>query len=439
LKWAIAHVFSPVQRNIYRFIMGYSIDPGKIFTTLTTPLVIIIAITVNLPLGTLIVLAEPVNSEPNPLETTTPDSLTPSLRRNLTPLQRRRLRENLDELNEEAKAELEAGNDDQAFKIWYRELRLRRFLGQLEEIEALGRVGASAWDKSRNEDVKIITKRLQNVQKEAEAETSLTPELLTAFAEAYQQVHSLDDLINIQQKILANTRQEKDVKAEEETLNILGKLYLSKFAYPQAAEVYHQLLNLAQAQSNTYTEGIYLQQLAEIYTQALQPENAVKIKEDLVKSYLTNKKITAIPPLKIAIGSDYEALSQPEKASQNYQEAFSLAWTLQQFSHAEEALTKLGNLYHNYEEDNYALQIYQKLIQVQQQSYNYYGLMNTYDRIGKIYLSQKNYPQALISFRQGLEVARSLSYQVDYFLSQIEQVKKEEKESKETPQDDKLN
>ncbi|MGH2414827.1 MAG: tetratricopeptide repeat protein, partial [Microcystaceae cyanobacterium] len=95
---------------------------------------------------------------------------------------------------------------------------------------------------------------------------------------------------------------------------------------------------------------------------------------------------------------------------------------LQEFGAAGEALTKLGDLYRTYHQDNYVLQIYQELLKVEQQSYNYYGLMNTYDRIGKIHLEQQNYAQALAAFKQALEIAKTLSYQEDYFISQIEQV-----------------
>jgi tetratricopeptide (TPR) repeat protein len=359
---------------------------------------------------------------PDPLEQPVRDPLIPSLDRPLTPFEVRRLREALDGLDAEAQAQLQAGNADGAFEIWYRELRLRRVLGRIEEINALGRVGKIAWDNTRRYDVQIITKRLNVVQQEAEAEAPLTSELLLAFATAYQQVHSINNSLDIYQKILANARKNQDVAAEEEALRQLGQLYLAKFDYLNAASIYEDLLKRSQAKSNSYDEGIYLQQLAEIYSQALQPENAVQIKEQLAQKYISAQNLQGLAELKIEIGADYEALKNPEQASQNYQEAFSLAWSLQQFGTAGEALSKLGDLYQAYDRDEYAMQIYQELIKVEQQAYDYYGLMQTYDRIGQIYLKQQNYPQALAAFQQGLQIARSLQYREDYFLSQIEAV-----------------
>jgi tetratricopeptide (TPR) repeat protein len=359
---------------------------------------------------------------PNPLEESVSDPLVPQIDRPLTPFEQRRLRTALDELNSQAQAQLDAGQGDGAFAIWYRELRLRRYLGRMEEIQALGRVGDIAWNNSRTEDVKNIYSRLRIVQGEAEREAPLTPELLDVFALAYQQLRKIDDSLSIEQKILASARATSDLRAQVKSLNTIGELHLSRFDYLQAAPIYEELLDVAQAQQDSYQEGIYLQRLAEIYSEALQPENSVKIKEKLVDNYLKNQQIEAIPELKILIGDDYDALQKAEEASQSYQEAYSLAWSLQQFGAAGKALLKLGDLYHKYQRDEYALQIYNTLIKVEQQSYNYYGLMNAYDRIGDIYLALNNYSQALFSFQQGLELARSISHNEGYFLDKIERV-----------------
>ncbi|WP_013320304.1 tetratricopeptide repeat protein [Gloeothece verrucosa] len=359
--------------------------------------------------------------EPSPLEIPIKDPLIPSLKRPLTPFEVRRLREALDELDTQAKAQLDAGNTDGAFEIWYRELRLRRFLGNLEEIQALGRVGAIAWDKSRTQDVKNISTRLVLVQQQAQQKGPLTPQLLDAFATAYQQLRKIDQSINIQQQILANARQQGDLPTQTKALTTIGDLYLSRFDYGKAAPIYEDLLKIAQSQQDSYQEGIYLKQLAEIYSETLQPANAVKIKEDLANNYLKNQQIQSIPDIKILIGQDYDTLNQPEKASQNFQEAFSLAWALQQYGAAGKALTQLGDLYRKYKQDDYALQIYGELIKVEQRSYNYYGLMNAYDKIGEIYLSKNNYSSAIAAFQQGLELARAISYNENYFMTKIDQ------------------
>ncbi|NEQ86619.1 MAG: tetratricopeptide repeat protein, partial [Moorea sp. SIO2I5] len=172
-------------------------------------------------------------------------------------------------------------------------------------------------------------------------------------------------------------------------------------------------------------EVAYLQELAYIYDQDQQPDQALPKKQQLVDIYLNQGNDTQIPALKIAIASDYNSLNQPEKASQTYQEAYSLAWSLQQFAHASEALQPLAQLYLTSKQPEFALQVYEVLLQVEQKSYNYYGLMNTYDKIGQVYLDMNNYPQALAAFQKGLDLAESLQYREAYFVNKIQLVNRQ--------------
>ena len=359
-------------------------------------------------------------TDSNPLDPT-PDPLLPqsTTERPLSPLERLRLKNATLELHQQATEQLEAGAD-QAFAIWYRELRLQRALGRLPEIQALGRVGSIAWEQNRPTDVQLITGRLEAIEQEAEAEAALEP-ILKELGQAYQQVRSPNQAAAIYQRILANAREQQDPATEEAALETLGQLHLARFDYSQAAAVYEELLAKAQAKSDFLREGNYLRQLATLYTEALQPENALEIKQQLAERYY-NEQQGQLPALKIAIAADYEALNQLEAASQNYQEAFTLAWSLRQLATAKEALQKLGDLYQTSDRPNYALQIYQELLKVEQHAYDFYGLMNTYDRIGKIHQEQNNYAQAIAAYRQALEIAIELSYQEDYFISQIEQI-----------------
>ena len=91
----------------------------------------------------------------------------------------------------------------------------------------------------------------------------------------------------------------------------------------------------------------------------------------------------------------------------------------------EEALTKLSSLYENYKQVDYALQIYQKLLQIEKISYNYYGLMKTYGIVGEIYMEKFQYDLALSAFKEGLILARSLNYDQEYFLMKIKTINQE--------------
>lgn len=361
---------------------------------------------------------EVLSPQPHPLETNTPDSLLPQTKRPLNAVERSVILQTTQELDQRAQIYLKAGKDDEAFSLWYRELKLQRALGLSEELIALTRVGSIAWEKSRTVDVQAIERRLEAIEPQLS-----DPQQLTYLAQAYQQIRFLDESIRIYEKILTNAQAKQDFATQEIALKNIGQLHLARFDYNNAATTYEQLLALARDRSNTATQELYLQQLAEIYTQASQPEKALAIKEQLVENYLKNQQQEKIPPLKISLGDDYQANNQPKPASENYQQAFELAWSLQQLATASEALKKLGELYRKNNQLDSAIIIYQQLLKVETQSYNYYGLMTTYDRIAQIYLDLQDKQNALKNFQKGLEIAKILNHQQAYFNTQIQQVK----------------
>ncbi len=371
-----------------------------------------------------IVLAAGDEPPPNPLEITAPDPLLPQwpLKQPLSPQERSELKAALDKLNSQATAQFQAGNKAAAFEIWHRELRLRRALGPLEEVEALGRVGGIAWQDNQKAELPLITGRLQAIQQQAQRQPPVEQALWRSLGEAYQQVRVPELALRVYQQILAWAREQQDTATEIATLKTIGSLQLAWFDYAQAAATYELLLTMAQQQGDSVNEIAYWQQLAYIYDQGKQPQNSLKSLQQLEQTYLKQKDFDKLTPLKIAIASAYEALGQFNEASVTYQQAYQLAMSRQQFDYASVALQKLAALYKSHNQPETALHIYQVLLEVDRQAFNFYGLMDTYDHIGQIYLEHKKYPQALEAFQQGLELAKSLDYQESYFTTQIEQI-----------------
>ncbi len=362
----------------------------------------------------------------HPLESIQADPLLPANAsdRALTPSEIRRLTLQLDELNTDARAEFSAGNVDQAFVIWYRELRLRRVLGKVPEVTALARVGDIAWRGNRKGDAQIITKRLQQVEEEANSATELDLELWGALGRAYEKLRVPERAIRAYEKILADAQEKEDREAEIAIGNTLGSLHLDWFNYPQAATAYEQLLKLARQELEESQETFYLEQLAYIYDKLAQPEQAARIREQLIDDYTQKQQLQQLTQLYLDLGSDYAAIDEAESANQNYQKAFDLAWSQQQFAYAREALQQLALLYRNYDELLYAIQIYQESLKVEQYAYDFYGQMHTYDQMGQIYRQQNDYAAALAAFEEGLELAQALGYQESYFQEQINSVRR---------------
>lgn len=394
---------------------------------------LVITTTILLSLGNSFSLAatkkpkQPDKFPPNPLEIFVPDPLLPysANQQPLTTKQRQNLQAALGQLNQQAAIQLQAGNKQEAFDIWNRELRLSRYLGVLTEIQYLSRVGAIAWRENDRKEVQYITQRLQSIQKQTQNTGNL--DILQALAPAYQEVRSPQQAVAIYNQLLAIDAQKKDIPAQIQTLQSIANLQLSWLNYPQAAAAYEELLKLSASTGDSTNEISYLQQLAYIFQQAQQPQQAVIIFNRLANIYTQQNNLVELPVLRMEIGSDYETLAKQnpnllKEAFNNYQQAYTTAWELQQYVRAGEALQKLITLYRSTGQIDAALQVSEILVQAEQLAANSYGLMNAYDEIGQINLERKNYPQALAAFQKGLQIAQQLNYNQNYFTQQIQKL-----------------
>lgn len=363
-----------------------------------------------------ITLAQP--QPDNPLTVDRQDPLIPTGygRRELTSFEKYRINQAIAQLDRAAKAELERDNLDRAMELWYRQLRLTRIFDRQAEIETLGEIGEIAWTENRREDVRNIANRLIAIHTEITAEKELDANLLSRFGVAYQQVRYLDKAINIYQQILANSREANNRVAEYNNLETLGRLYLAIFDYDNAANIYQQLLS---NNTSAEKEETYLQTLINIYDRTKQTNKSILAKKRLIEQYIDDQKINKTPALEIAIAQDYETLKQTDVASEFYNKALTTASTTKQLALASDALIRLGKLYQEKNDLERAIDTYTKLSDFQQQSDNYYGLVNTYDALGNLYLKLDRKHQAQQYFQQGLDLAKNLNYKVEYFNNRI--------------------
>ncbi|WP_293359394.1 MULTISPECIES: lipopolysaccharide assembly protein LapB [unclassified Microcoleus] len=386
---------------------------------------------------------------PNPLELTTPDPLKPATE-SLSSTQREDLSAALEKLSLEAAAKLEAGDGAGAFDIWFRELRLRRYLGPAAEIAALSRVGSVAWSSNKNLELQLITKRLQAIHKQVKSQVPVNTELLPALAAAFGQVRAKGPTVEVYQQILENARQNQDILAQGQILKAIALIHVNWLSYDKAAAVYEELATLIQENRALFvanaavpvtavtagngappqpvtapTEVDTLRQLAYVYQQSKQPLKAIAAREKLASVYVNLQNPAAIPPLKIAIGTDYQTIGQINLAAQYYQEAYNLAVPIQQYAQASEALDKLALLYRSQKQLEPTVRIYQMQLLLEERAYNWYGLMNAYDNLGQVYQEMKDYKKALEAYQKGLEVAKRLGHRKEYFDKKIIKVNKQ--------------
>lgn len=368
-------------------------------------------------------LAQPPSSNPLLRKITAQDPLIPEGygNRELTSFEKYRIEKAITKLNLSAQEKLNQGNPDEAFELWYRQLKLTRTLDTELEIETLGKIGAIAWQENRGRNVRNIAERLIALQADLSQQDPLSSELLAKFATAYERVKYVDKVIAIYQQILAT--QADDIVARQKTLEILGKLYLSRFDYDNADKIYQELLTLMESEAKSLeATKIYLNTLIDIYDRTGKTEQAIVTKKLLAEKYTVEVNPSKIATLNMAIAQDYQTLQQTAKAIDYYERTVTIALKTQHFAIAKDALHRLGKIYQQNNNPKKAIATYNRLLKQQQQSYNHYGLINTYGILGEIHLELNQKSVAKQYFQQGLKLAKSLNHKVKYFNQKISQI-----------------
>ncbi len=386
-------------------------------------------------------LSDPLTTQPrDPLLLDTP------VQRSLSPLERSALATSLDQLDQMAQQALAAGQIEEAFDIWQREVRLRRALGPAAELAAIARVAALAWSEQQPVTVQLLTLRTREIWDAVKAELGIATEefaqvpveesapgralvsgdaqadrrALSAIAQIFATLRDIDSAVDVYQQLIALTvASGNDPTAQQLAL---AELHLQWFQFAQAADVYLALLETARANGDQIQEIAYLEQLVYSYQQADSLLNAVRAQTDLIDLYQAQGEPEKLPELLLAIAQNYRALNLPTTAIEYYRSAYSAAQRFDQFSFSIRVLQDLGALYETLALTDDALGAYTLLIPVAQQAYSDYAVMNAYDKIGQLQRRQGDRLAALKAFEQALVIATRLSLREDYFIGQIRSV-----------------
>ncbi len=371
--------------------------------------------------------------------------------RALSPLEISTLRNDLDELQQQAEVLLQTGDIQEAFDLLLREVRLRRIFGISAELDAIERVASLAWQRQRPVTIQLLTLRTQAIWNAAKTSLGIEPEAvlggtspgvekdspisgvlladqaaLTQLADIFSTLRDIDSAVEVYQQLIALS--EGDGQAVTDQKIALAELNLEWFKFAEAADVYLDLLNQekgSQTAGQTARKIFYLERLAYSYQQAESLPNALRAQTDLLDQYVAIGQEEKLPDLLVAIAQNYQTLDQPNNAIRYYRSAYAAAQQLEQFSFSAKVLQELGQLYRSVDDIDEALISYNLLILVERQAYNDYGIMNAYDSLGQIYREQGELPAALRAFQQGLAFADRLNLQVAYFTEQIDAIAQE--------------
>lgn len=322
-----------------------------------------------------------------------------------------KLTQALANLNQQAIAQLQAGNADAAFELWNQQLRLSRNLGPAGEVKALAQVGEVAWTRNNTRQVRYIQQRLQQIQADRQ------PPLME-LAAAYEVIRAPQLALAVYQQGL--TAQANDPAAVFQWRNRTAQTQLDWFNYRQAAQVYQDLLTQAQATNNPTNQLAYAYQLAYVQEQARNPQGAIVALERLIERYSGVSDPRFLASFQIRLADQYRRNQQPEAAERTYQAAYRTAEAQQQMGFAGDALRQLAAFYREQQRLDAAIQVYDFLTSFEQEmGRNPFNAMDAYDRLGQIYRTQGNQPQAIAAFSQGLRLAQQLNHRVTYFETQL--------------------
>jgi tetratricopeptide (TPR) repeat protein len=368
--------------------------------------------------------------------------------RALSPLEISTLRNDLDELQQQAAVLLQTGDTQEAFDLLLREVRLRRIFGISAELDAIERVASLAWQRQRPVTIQLLTLRTQAIWNAAKTSLGIEPEAvlggtspgvekdspisgvpsadqaaLTQLADIFSTLRDIDSAVAVYQQLIALSEDNGQAVADQKIA--LAELNLEWFKFAEAADIYLDLLNQekgSQTDSQSTREIFYLERLAYSYQQAESLLNALRAQTDLLDKYVAMGEEEKLPDLLVAIAQNYQTINQPNNAIRYYRSAYAAAQQLEQFSFSAKVLQELGQLYRSVDDIDEALISYNLLILVERQAYNDYGIMNAYDSLGQIYREQGELPAALRAFQQGLAFADRLNLRVAYFTEQIDAI-----------------
>ncbi|MEM8638561.1 MAG: tetratricopeptide repeat protein [Cyanobacteria bacterium P01_G01_bin.54] len=353
----------------------------------------------------------------------------------LTEAQQRTLEQEIVELDAQANAAWLAEDPDGAFGLWYRTLRLHQALDYLSEVRALGRIGEFAWENERTADVQTITRRLEFIQADTAPPTDeddeprtiakpmRSPELTAALAKAMAQVRRYPNAVQLYEELLTAADTRGDGAAQERLLLILAELHRNWFRFEAAIAATQRLLTLAQAQFDAAMVQTHLANLAYLYEETEQWQAAIDHQEALFSAYQQKTERLKLAPLRLAIGRNHDRLGERETASTAFQAAFDLAWAQQQYATASDALTELAELYVRNGQPETAITIYQEQLKAADYASDLYRKLTTWDRLGQLYGGLQRYSEAIAAFEAGRQIAITLGHREAYFEERIQAVR----------------
>ncbi|WOD38578.1 hypothetical protein [Nodosilinea sp. E11] len=348
----------------------------------------------------------------------------PSVTRPLSPLERLALEQELDQLALEASALDQAGSVEAARLVWRREIRLRRLLGIDQELSAIDRVGQVLRDRTATQDLQLYSVRLDEIR--AGLALPGDRDRLEAMAVTYVVLGNVEAAADIRRALADAALVAGNGAEHRQQLEILAELQSDWFKFAEAAQVYGELVELAQTDLVRDAEQRYLERQAYNLEQLQDFEGAIALQQRQLALFQADEsRWPQIAPLQHQLAHNYRTVGDLDTASRQYQAAYINAIDQEQFQVAATTINDLAELYKTLGRWADVTYLYEQLLLVEQQAHSAYGMMATYDELGQVHEQLGSVPSALAAYREGLVLARVLGTRQAYFEAQIARLTEE--------------
>lgn len=352
------------------------------------------------------------------------DPLLPEIpvSRPLSPLEKSELEAALNQTAIEAEQFYFLGQTDLAFELWMREVRLRRIFGYAEEIQAMQRVGLRAWEDSRAQENQLLTLRLRQIQTELLAQDSANIFLLEEVAATFEVLRDIDSAIVVYNTLIERATLSSNVPERQRLLENLANLQEAWFRFEAAGKTYQTLLSTLGSTRVSAKEARYLTGGIRNYQNAGQLRTVIDYQRRLLRYYENTATLQAEPPLLLAIARNYRDIEELSEARNYYLTSYTKALAQNQSSVAKDVVQDLAAIYTRLGRPDDVLYLHRQQLAVEGLSYSGYGLIQVFDELGQLYISQGNTEQAITAYQEGLILARYLDYREAYFQLQLQQL-----------------
>lgn len=170
------------------------------------------------------------------------------------------------------------------------------------------------------------------------------------------------------------------------------------------------------------TSSSLLVQLAYVYEQDQRFAEAATTQQQIISLYSEPSLVYRQPALQVAIARNQTRSGQLVEAIASYEAAYRQAQSLQQFAVSDDALSQLAELYRNEGQLDDALAVYDILLQVNDLSFDLYGIADNQASRAEILLAQQQPEQARQAYLQAIYAAKLLGYREAEFQQQLDQL-----------------